>query len=287
MKKAAYILRPYLPTDCSNLHSLYQGTIKTIASRDYTPAQITAWLNTPFDESAWNQRFLESRTLVAEKLGEIIGFANMEPNGYLDCLYVHRDFQREGIAGNLVKFLENGIQGEAVETFTVYASITAKPFFESRGYRVVRENFVERDGVVLKNYLMEKSRIEMLQRQEEVCRRAVEELKACQSEAEMPRLLWEVITQYEGQLFFTSKNLPFQYRVRGGELFCDRKAKSITQATVVKAYQKICAARNAGEPITGPKMLGIFGAPYIWSILKTVGLAGEAEGKKKRKKTDC
>lgn len=37
-----------------------------------------------------------------------------------------------------------------------FASITARPFFERRGYVVLRENVVARAGVRLTNFLMEK-----------------------------------------------------------------------------------------------------------------------------------
>ena len=87
--------------------------------------------------------------------------------------------------------------------------------------------------------------------------------------------LWNVVELYAGSTFYTSKKLPFTYRVKGRELFCDRKEKSITQATVLRAYRKIREAQKAGEPIRGPKKLSMFGAPYIWGILKGTGLAGE------------
>ena len=41
---------------------------------------------------------------------------------------------------------------------TTHASITARPFFLKRGYRVVREQQVERGGILLTNYVMEKYR---------------------------------------------------------------------------------------------------------------------------------
>ena len=41
---------------------------------------------------------------------------------------------------------------------TTHASITARPFFEKRGYRVVKEQQVERHGVLLTNFVMEKPR---------------------------------------------------------------------------------------------------------------------------------
>lgn len=44
------------------------------------------------------------------------------------------------------------------EAYTTHASITARPFFEKRGYRVVRAQQVERQGLYLTNYVMEKRR---------------------------------------------------------------------------------------------------------------------------------
>ena len=44
--------------------------------------------------------------------------------------------------------------GARTHEIKTYASITAKPFFESRGYAVVKEQEVERSGVKLKNYEM-------------------------------------------------------------------------------------------------------------------------------------
>ena len=38
-----------------------------------------------------------------------------------------------------------------------HASITARPFFERRGWHVVKEQQVERRGVLLTNFVMERS----------------------------------------------------------------------------------------------------------------------------------
>ena len=86
----------------------------------------------------------------------IVGFADMDGSGYLDRLYVHRDFQRRGVASALCDALE---AASAAETFTTHASRTARPFFECRGWRVVREQTVLRRGVALNNFVMEKFRV--------------------------------------------------------------------------------------------------------------------------------
>ena len=75
--------------------------------------------------------------------------------------------------------------------------------------------------------------------------------------------LWEALIGHQGETFHTVKGLEFQYLISGGELFVSRKAKSITRATINKALDKI---RNSPDPITEPKALGVFGAPYIWAI---------------------
>lgn len=82
--------------------------------------------------------------------------------------------------------------------------------------------------------------------------------------------LWDVITFRQGETFYTAKGLPFTYTVKGGELFSDRKKKSITRATFEQAYQKI--QQDTEGRITGPKSLGCFGAPYVWAVFKALGL---------------
>lgn len=84
--------------------------------------------------------------------GVIVGFGDMSPNGYPDRLYVRRGFQRRGTARAICDELERFAGGRV----TTHASITAKPFFLNRGYRVVREQDVIRRGVAMKNHVMEK-----------------------------------------------------------------------------------------------------------------------------------
>ena len=75
--------------------------------------------------------------------------------------------------------------------------------------------------------------------------------------------MWETMTALAGNRFYTAKNLEYTYRVRGGEMFVDRKEKSITQATVFIAFHR---ALELGQRATGPKTLGTFGASYLYPI---------------------
>ena len=85
--------------------------------------------------------------------GIIVGFGDIDFTGYLDRLYVHKDYQNQGIATAICDELECNFNESKVST---HASITARPFFEKRGYKVIKKQNVERSGGVLQNYIMEK-----------------------------------------------------------------------------------------------------------------------------------
>ena len=144
-------LRPYEPEDCAALVRLCRDTIRAVNRADYTGPQLDAWISGITPE-AWASTLAAHDTWVAEIDHIIVGFADMD-GSYLDRLYVHRDFQRHGIASALCDLLEPRAQSETV---TVHASITALPFFLHRGYRLVHPNTVVRCGVTLQNYLLEK-----------------------------------------------------------------------------------------------------------------------------------
>ena len=147
------VLRPYRPEDCGELARLFYETVHTVNAADYTPEQLDAWATGKKPLETWDRSFRANTTLVAEAGGQIVGFADMDAGGYLDHLFVHRDFQRQGIATALCDALEAGC---SCLRYTTHASITARPFFQIRGYRVVREQQVDCRGVLLTNFVMEK-----------------------------------------------------------------------------------------------------------------------------------
>ncbi|MFR1832937.1 MAG: hypothetical protein ACLSX5_07250 [Lachnospiraceae bacterium] len=82
--------------------------------------------------------------------------------------------------------------------------------------------------------------------------------------------IWPLLESHQNQVFYTAKGLSFTYTIRGGEMFVDRRSKSITRATVEKAYEKLKA--DNGQTIHGPKKLNVFGAPYIWALFSELKL---------------
>ncbi len=149
-------IRPYTAADCPAVLALFYHTVHTVNRRDYAPDQLDAWAPADPDAARWDSSLRQHTALVAEdEAGRLLGFADMDvAAGYLDRLYVAAGCQRQGVGAALCDALE-GLLAPGTQV-TVHASLTARPFFEARGYRVVHTRQVERRGVILTNLLMEK-----------------------------------------------------------------------------------------------------------------------------------
>ena len=92
------VIREYEPKDCKELAGLFYNTVHTVDAKDYTKEQLDAWATGKIDLEKWNQSFQEHYSIVAVD-GEItIGFGDIDKTGYLDRLYVHKDYQGKGVA---------------------------------------------------------------------------------------------------------------------------------------------------------------------------------------------
>lgn len=89
------------------------------------------------------------------------------------------------------------------------------------------------------------------------------------TENEQKAALWSMLIYLQGCVFLTAKGLKFTYKIKGGEMFVNRKSKSLTQATVFMAFRK---AMELGGAVAGPKKLGTFGASYLYPIFVRLGV---------------
>lgn len=136
--------------------NLFYDTVHTINAKDYSKAQLDVWATGNIDLEVWDKTFIKHTTYVVEVNELIVGFGDMNSLGYLDRLYVHKDYQGKGIATSIVDALESELSNKGVISFYTYASVSAMPFFQRRGYKVVRENIVVKGGVEIMNYEMKK-----------------------------------------------------------------------------------------------------------------------------------
>lgn len=146
-------LREYMTSDCDQLARLFFQTVHSVNAKDYTKEQLDVWATGNVDLNRWDMSFKEHYTIIATDNGEIVGFGDIDSSGYLDRLFVHKNYQHKGIATAICDELESSVTGKKIIT---HSSITAKPFFEKRGYRVKKEQTVVRNGISLTNFIMEK-----------------------------------------------------------------------------------------------------------------------------------
>ncbi|MBQ4288492.1 MAG: GNAT family N-acetyltransferase [Clostridia bacterium] len=151
-------LRPITENDVKTLIQLFHDTVHSINIKDYSKDQVDAWAPpvSEISESAWTDSFRGRHAVLAETGGIIIGFADAAEDGYLDRFYVHKDFQGKGIGSLLYRDIESFLMDAGAGMIVTHASITALPFFLSRGFSVEKEQEVEREGVILKNFVLSK-----------------------------------------------------------------------------------------------------------------------------------
>ncbi|MCW3080863.1 GNAT family N-acetyltransferase [Segetibacter sp.] len=135
---------------------LFYDTVHTINARDYRKEQLNGWAPENSDKRFWQERLKKNVCKVAFIKNKMVGFTELVDDGHVDTLYVHKDFQRQKVAANLIEEILL-IAGERnYRVLTTEASITAKPFFEAYGFRVTRIKKKLYNGKDFTNYKMTK-----------------------------------------------------------------------------------------------------------------------------------
>ena len=102
-RTSAVRIRSYRPRDLTTLMALFRASVHGIAHRDYTQAQLAAWVPADLDSEAWASRLAANHARLAEEGERIVGFAELSPSGHVDMLFVAPDRQRRGIARVLLR----------------------------------------------------------------------------------------------------------------------------------------------------------------------------------------
>lgn len=151
-----FCIRKATLADLTAILTLFQDTIQHICRRDYTAVQIAVWKSSAKNQERWKKAIEEQFFIVAEEDKEIVGFASLEKSNYVDFLYVHKDHQRKGIASFLFDTLQEEAEQQKQTILWSHVSKTARPFFERKGFEIIRKNYKEVKGVEIMNYWMKK-----------------------------------------------------------------------------------------------------------------------------------
>lgn len=149
------------PEDAFQMHHVHITSVRTLCANDYTSEQIEAWVGKlePQKRRDYMAQADHNEILfVAEdKLGTIVGFSSLE-NDEVHAVYVHPSYTRMGVGTLLLNAVETEAVAQNLKKLKLSASLTAVPFYQARGYRVIAHSFhTLGSGIEIPCVAMEKS----------------------------------------------------------------------------------------------------------------------------------
>ncbi|EIY8044209.1 GNAT family N-acetyltransferase [Vibrio vulnificus] len=149
-------IRKYEESDASELWELFYHTVRNVNRRDYYQEQVEAWAPDNFDCEIWKNKLNAISPFIAEIEGVIVGYADLQESGLIDHFFCHHDYQGKGVARCLMEHVFKVGTSRGITKYYSEVSITARPFYEKFGFKVVKEQSIEVRGQKLQNFVMEK-----------------------------------------------------------------------------------------------------------------------------------
>ena len=147
-------LRPYTPGDAQATSVIFQRAVRETASAHYSPVQVEAWAADGGNPDSWAAARAAVHTQLAVVDGHVVGFIDLDGDGYIDMLFVDPDFGRQGVASTLLAWVIAEARQRGLPALTTFASLTSRPVFERHGFLITGERyFGEGDGAA-KTYEM-------------------------------------------------------------------------------------------------------------------------------------
>ncbi|MBA3816353.1 MAG: GNAT family N-acetyltransferase [Parachlamydiaceae bacterium] len=151
--KAGISIRDYQPEGVQALANIYYNTIHRVNIQHYTQEQVDVWAPKSSVENTegWSKKFSRTKPIIATVVDEIVGFAEFEPNGHIDCFYCHHKWIGKGVGSALMKEILQRAKNNHTLLIFSEVSITAKIFFEKWGFRIITQQTIIRN-VELTNF---------------------------------------------------------------------------------------------------------------------------------------
>lgn len=122
----------------------------------YSEEQRRAWVAAPRNDSAWHDRLLNQRIVIAVSAENVVGFMSIADSGYIDFAYIRPGFQNSGLFRKLYSRIEQLALDEKAQRLWVHASLKAEPAFSAMGFQIIKSEEVQLGDQVLKRFEMGK-----------------------------------------------------------------------------------------------------------------------------------
>ena len=150
-------IRPARLSDIPAMQRLFRETVLTVNRQHYTAGEVADWASCGDDPRHWEDLFARQHYFVAESPEtEMAGFASIDETGYMHALFIHREWQRCGVASALYETVERFAREAGADRITSEVSETARGFFEQQGFQVDGKQRRQANRLRLTNYKMSK-----------------------------------------------------------------------------------------------------------------------------------
>jgi putative acetyltransferase len=150
------LIRRYRSGEESYLLDIFYNTIHRVNIRDYSQSQVSAWAPPGLDTDIWRTKIESINPFVAIIDEHIIGYADLQENGLIDHFFCDYRWQRKGVGSLLMAKIHEEALSQGMEYLFSEVSITAKPFYTSHGFIVIKNQMLDIRGEKLINFKMEK-----------------------------------------------------------------------------------------------------------------------------------
>jgi putative acetyltransferase len=149
-------IRKFIPGEELALWELFHNTVRHVNHDDYTEEQLAAWAPDQIDLPRWRARLRGISPFVVVHQDKLIAYADVQATGYVDHFFVHHQWQRRRVGSLLMHVIHEVAKQNEVEKLFADVSVAARPFFESWGFVLEKEQWVRVHQVDLKNFRMTK-----------------------------------------------------------------------------------------------------------------------------------
>jgi putative acetyltransferase len=151
------VIRQANKSDVLKISNLFFETIQNINIMDYSKEEVDDWSSWKVNIDKWLEKMQEQYFVIAEMNNKILGFSSLANDGYLDLMFVDKDTQGQGVGSTLLSEIEWKAIQQNNDLIYSDVSITAKGFFESKGFIVERQQLKKAKKKELINYRMIKT----------------------------------------------------------------------------------------------------------------------------------
>ena len=149
-------LRDFRIGDEPALRAVFESAIHETARRDYSQLQVDTWAPRDHDAAAWAQRVRGIAPFVALVDDRVVGYADVQPSGYIDHFFVAASAGKQGVGGVLMRRIHERAAELGLLALTSEVSRTAQPFYLHFGFEVVDHHVNVVRGVELQYAAMRK-----------------------------------------------------------------------------------------------------------------------------------